>query len=601
MVIEGRVQPGLDRFALDRTSEVGEMTPLETLRHSAAHVMADAVKRLFPAAKITIGPPIEAGFYYDFDVPTPFTDEDLARIEAEMAKIVAADVPFVREEVPREKALELFREMGESYKLELIEAIPMGEPVSLYRHGEFVDLCRGPHLGRTSEIKAFKLTSVAGAYWRGDEKNAMLQRIYGTAFADAKELAAHLEKLEEAKRRDHRRLGKDLDLFSFSDTIGAGLVLWHPKGALVRHLAETFWREEHYKHGYQIVNTPHIARENLWQQSGHLGFYAENMYSGMDIDGQNYLAKPMNCPYHIVIYKNRLRSYREFPLRWAELGTVYRYERAGVLHGLFRVRGFTQDDAHLFVRKEQLVAEVDRVLAFCLHILRSFGFSEFELYLSTRPEHFVGTPEAWAEAEGILGGALERCGLPHEVDAGGGVFYGPKIDLKIRDSLGRRWQCSTIQVDFQLPERFDMTYVGEDGGRNHRPIMIHRALLGSLERFFGILIEHYGGAFPVWLAPVQAAILTVKDEHQPYGEEVRAALAAAGVRVEADFSGEKLGAKIREAQLQKIPYMLVIGGKEVSSRTVSARARTGEQLPAMPALQFIEKIRKENADHGASS
>jgi threonyl-tRNA synthetase len=578
-----------------------EERSLDQLRHSAAHVMADAVKRLFPEAKITIGPAIETGFYYDFDVPQPFSDADLERIEAEMAKIIAADLPFERQEVSRDEALQIFTAMGESYKQELLAAIPEGEKISLYRHGEFVDLCRGPHIERTGQIKAYKLTGVAGAYWRGDEHNKMLQRIYGTAFFDAKELRKHLADLEEAKRRDHRRLGKDLDLFSFSEMIGGGLVLWHPRGALIRCLAETFWRAEHLKHGYDLVFTPHIARENLWEQSGHLGFYADNMYSGMDIDGQNYLVKPMNCPYHVVIYKSRLRSYREFPMRWAELGTVYRYERAGVLHGLFRVRGFTQDDAHLFVRRDQLAAEVDRVLQFCLHILRSFGFTEFELYLSTRPEKFVGTPQQWEEAEQILQTALTRSGMAFQVDAGGGVFYGPKIDLKIRDSLNRRWQCSTIQVDFQLPERFDMTYVGEDGSRDHRPIMIHRALLGSLERFFGILVEHYGGAFPLWLAPTQAMVLTVTDAQNAFAEEVVRKLKAAGLRVDADLRNEKLGAKIREAQLMKIPYMLVVGDKEVAAGCVAPR-RYGEKgsLPPTPVDEFIEKLRREAVPAGTT-
>jgi threonyl-tRNA synthetase len=570
-----------------------EFTEIDTLRHSAAHVMADAVKRIFPEAKITIGPPVENGFYYDFDVPKPFSDEDLERIQGEMAKIVEADLPFERLEVSRAEALQMFGGMHEDYKLELLEAIPDGEKISIYRHGDFVDLCRGPHVERTGQIKAYQLTSVAGAYWRGDERNKMLQRIYGTAFFDQKSLRQHLASLEEAKKRDHRRLGKDLDLFSFSETIGGGLVLWHPRGALIRYLMETYWRTEHLKNGYDLVFTPHIARENLWEQSGHLGFYAENMYSGMDIDGQNYLVKPMNCPYHVIIYKSRLRSYREFPLRWAELGTVYRYERAGVLHGLFRVRGFTQDDAHLFVRRDQLAAEVDRVLHFCLHILRAFGFTEFELYLSTRPEKFVGSPAQWEEAEGILMDTLKRSGVHYEVDPGGGVFYGPKIDLKIRDSLGRRWQCSTLQVDFQLPERFDMTYVGEDGSRDHRPIMIHRALLGSLERFFGILAEHYGGAFPLWLAPVQAQVVTVTGEQNAYAEGVVARLRAAGIRAGADLRNETLGAKIREGQLQKVPYVLVVGDKEVQSGSVAPRPHKGKPLPAIPVDEFIDKIGRE--------
>jgi threonyl-tRNA synthetase len=572
-----------------------EFSKLDTLRHSAAHVMADAVKRLFPEAKITIGPPVENGFYYDFDVPQPFTDADLERIEAEMQKIVEANLTFERIEISREEALAKFREMGEDYKLELIAAIPEGEPVTLYKHGEFVDLCRGPHVERTGLLRAIKLTGVAGAYWRGDEKNRMLQRIYGTAFADGKELRKHLTMLEEAKKRDHRRLGKELDLFSFNETIGAGLVLWHPKGAMIRYLMEAFWRAEHLKHGYQFAYTPHIARENLWEQSGHLGFYKENMYSGMDIDGQNYLVKPMNCPYHVIIYKSKLRSYRELPMRWAELGTVYRYERAGVLHGLFRVRGFTQDDAHLFVRRDQLATEVDRVLKFCLHILRCFGFTEFELYLSTRPAKFVGDPQQWDEAEAILLDALKRSGVPHDVDPGGGVFYGPKIDLKIRDSLGRRWQCSTIQVDFQLPQRFDMTYVGEDGARDHRPIMVHRALLGSLERFFGILVEHYAGAFPLWLAPLQAKVVSVNTDDAlcAFAREVVGKLQAAGIRVEADLSNETLSAKIREAQLAKIPYTLVVGDKEREAGAVAPRPARGKPMPVLPVDEFVDKIRRE--------
>lgn len=555
--------------------------------------MADAVKRLFPAAKITIGPPIEQGFYYDFDVPEPFADADLARIEQEMASIIAADHPFELRELARDEARILFASLGEDYKLELLDAIPAGEPVTVCQHGAFVDLCRGGHVASTGLLKAVKLTGVAGAYWRGDERNKMLQRIYGTAFFERAELEQHLAMLEEAKRRDHRRLGRDLDLFSINELTGPGLVLWHPRGALVRHQLETFWRQEHLAAGYQLVYTPHLAREALWRQSGHLDFYAENMYAGMDIDGQQYLAKPMNCPFHAMIYKHALRSYRELPLRWAELGTVYRYERTGVLHGLFRVRGFTQDDAHLYVRRDQLAGEIDRVIDFCLRMLRALGFQEFELYLSTRPEHFVGTAEQWDEAEAILRRSLEASGVPFQVDSGGGVFYGPKIDLKIKDSLGRRWQCSTVQVDFQLPERFDMTYVGEDGGRQHRPIMIHRALLGSIERFFGILVEHYAGAFPVWLAPVQATVLNVTDAQAAYATQVRDTLRAAGLRAEADLRNEKLGAKIREAQLQKVPYMLVVGDREASAGTVAPRPRQGAALPAQPLAEFVDKLRLE--------
>ncbi|MFH1131281.1 MAG: threonine--tRNA ligase [Pseudomonadota bacterium] len=574
-------------------SEINETTALARLRHSTAHVMADAVKRLFPEAKIAIGPPIETGFYYDFDVPEPFSEEDLERIQKEMDNIIAKNLPFQMEEVSRQVAQEIFGSANEVYKLELLDAINPDEPVTICRHGEFVDLCRGGHIESTGQIKAFKLTGVAGAYWRGNEKNKMLQRIYGTAFPDQKALRKHLAVLEEAKKRDHRRLGKDLDLFSFSETIGSGLVLWHPKGALIRHLIESYWREQHLKNGYSLVYTPHIAREGLWEKSGHLGFYAEHMYSGMDIDGQNYLVKPMNCPYHVVIYKGQLRSYRDFPMRWAELGTVYRYERTGVLHGLFRVRGFTQDDAHLFVRREQLAVEVDRVLDFCLSMLRVFGFEEFELYLSTRPEKYVGTSEQWDEAEGLLTKALERTGIKFNIDSGGGVFYGPKIDIKIRDSLGRRWQCSTLQVDFQLPERFDMTYVGEDGKRDHRPILIHRALLGSLERFFGILVEHYAGAFPLWLAPTQAVVLTVTDDQNAFAKEVLKKLRANGIRAEADLRNEKLGAKIREAQMKKNPYMLVVGDKEVASGYVAPRPYSGKPMASMPVDEFIERICRE--------
>jgi threonyl-tRNA synthetase len=570
-----------------------ELSKLDRLRHSTAHVMADAVKRLFPEAKITIGPPIETGFYYDFDVPKPFTEDDLERIQAEMGKIIKQDLPFEMEELTRDAAHQLFSEQDENYKLELLDAIPEDEAVSVCRHGDFVDLCRGGHIDSTGKIKAFKLTGVAGAYWRGDEKNKMLQRIYGTAFADAKALRKHLALVEEAKKRDHRRLGKDLDLFSFDESIGGGLVLWHPKGGLIRHLMEAYWRDKHLAGGYDIVYTPHIAREKLWEKSGHAGFYSDNMFSGMDVDGQNYLVKPMNCPYHVVIYKNKLRSYREFPMRWAELGTVYRYERTGVLHGLFRVRGFTQDDAHLFVREDQLAEEVDRVIAFCLNMLRAFGFDEFELYLSTRPEKYVGGESQWEQAEGVLKEALERTGVPFQVDEGGGVFYGPKIDLKIKDSLGRRWQCSTIQVDFQLPERFAMTYVGEDGKRDHRPILIHRALFGSLERFFGILVEHYAGAFPLWLAPLQARVVTVTDDQIPFAKTVVNELREAGFRVDADLRNEKLGAKVREAQLEKIPYTLVVGDKEVAAGAVAPRPRKGKPLGAMPVKSFIEQLREE--------
>jgi threonyl-tRNA synthetase len=566
-----------------------ELSPLETLRHSTAHVMAKAVQRLWPEAKVTIGPSIETGFYYDFDVDRPFTDEDLERIEAEMKAIVSADEPFERHEIPRDEAIALFRELGEDYKVEIIEKLPPEATISYYTTGDWLDLCRGPHVASTGEIKAFKLLSVAGAYWRGDERNKMLQRIYGTAFPDKKQLREHLHRLEEAKKRDHRKLGKELDLFSIDETIGGGLVLWHPKGARIRYLVEEFWRQEHYKHGYELVSTPHVARDQLWRTSGHLEFYKENMYSGMDVEGQNYLVKPMNCPYHITIFNKGLHSYRELPFRWAELGTVYRYERSGVLHGLLRVRGFTQDDAHIFMTREQLPGELERVVDFCLHILRAFGFSDFKLYLATRPAKFVGDPEMWDEAEAALHAVLEKTGLEYEFDRGGGAFYGPKIDLKLRDSIGREWQCSTIQVDFALPERFDLKYVGKDGER-HRVVMVHRALLGSIERFFAVLVEHYAGAFPVWLAPVQARVVTISEKQDAWAREVETTLRQRGFRVEADLSPDKLGAKIRRAQLEKIPYMLVCGDQEVEARAVAPRTREGKRLDAMGLDAFAEHL-----------
>jgi threonyl-tRNA synthetase len=565
------------------------LTPLETLRHSTAHVMAKAVQRLWPEAKVTIGPAIATGFYYDFDIDRPFTEEDLARIEAEMKTIIDAREPFVRHEITRDEALRRFAAMGEIYKVELIEGFPPDATISYYETGGWIDLCRGPHLEHTGQIKAFKLLSVAGAYWRGDEKRKMLQRIYGTAFADPKELREYLTRLEEAKKRDHRKLGKELDLFSIDETIGGGLVLWHPKGAHVRYLIEELWRTEHLKNGYEMVVSPHVARDDLWKLSGHLEFYKENMYSGMDVDGQDYLVKPMNCPFHMTIFKKGLRSYRELPLRWAELGTVYRYERSGVLHGLLRVRGFTQDDAHLFMTREKLPAELDRVTSFCLHILRTFGFTDFKLYLATRPAKFVGDPALWDEAEAALLSTLQKIGLPYELDAGGGAFYGPKIDLKLRDCLGREWQCSTIQVDFQLPERFDLQYVGADGDR-HRVVVLHRALLGSIERFFAVLTEHYAGAFPVWLAPVQARVITVSEKQEAWAREVEAILRERGFRVEVDLASDKLGAKIRRAQLEKIPFMLVCGDKEVEARAVAARTRDGSQLPPMGIDAFVEHL-----------
>jgi len=565
----------------------------DVLRHSASHVMAAAVKRLRPEAKLAIGPAIDTGFYYDFDVDDPFTQEDLGRFEEEMARIVREDEPFERVDVSKDEAYNRFKEAGETYKLELLDAIEDGEKVTLYRSGDFVDLCRGPHVPSTKYVKAFKLLNVAGAYWRGDERNPMLQRIYATAFWDKKGLKKHLELLAEAEKRDHRRLGRELDLFSFNEELGAGLAMWHPKGAMIRTIIEDFWRAEHVRNGYELLYTPHIAKRSLWAMSGHLDFYVENMYAPMPIDNVDYQLKPMNCPFHMLIYKSRGRSYRELPLRWAELGTVYRYERSGVLHGLLRVRGFTQDDAHIICTADQLEDEIRRVIDFCLLILRTFGFSEFEVYLSTRPDKFVGTVESWEQSTEALRKALEAIQLDYEIDPGEGVFYGPKIDIKIKDSLGRPWQCSTIQVDFQEPERFDIEYVAPDG-KPHRPIMIHRALMGSLERFFGCLIEHYAGAFPTWLAPVQAVLLPISDEQLEYAGSVAESMVAAGIRVETDASNTKIGHKIREAQLGQVPYMLVMGAREVDAGNVAVRHRRLGDLGSMPLDTFISKIVEES-------
>ncbi|NCC92736.1 MAG: threonine--tRNA ligase [Opitutae bacterium] len=565
---------------------------LETMRHSAAHVMASAVQRLWPDALFDIGPDTEDGFYYDFDLKHRLTEEDFPAIEAEMAKIVAEDLPFVREEKTREEVWELMKGRGQTYKLERLADIPEGETISLYHTGDFTDLCRGPHVKSTGAIKAFKLQSVAGAYFRGDEKNQMMQRLYGTAFLSQADLDAHLKMLEEAKLRDHRVLGRDLDLFSIQESVGPGLVHWHPKGARIRATIEEFWRREHFRAGYEMLYTPHIGRAGLWETSGHLGFYAENMYAPMEIDEQRYYIKPMNCPFHIQIYKNRKRSYRELPLRWAELGTVYRYERAGVLHGLMRVRGFTQDDAHIYCTEEQVEQEVRDCVRFAIAMWRAFGFEDITAYLATRPEKAVGEPARWDVAQRSLQAALDAEGIAYEMDEGGGAFYGPKIDLKTRDAIGRQWQMSTVQFDFNLPDRFDMTYTGADG-QDHRPYMVHRALLGSLERFFGILVEHYAGAFPLWLAPVQAVLIPVTDKQTAAAEEVAAKLRAKDFRVQVDGRPEKMGAKIRDAQLQKIPYMLVMGGREIENGTVSVRSRVAGDEGAMPLEAFIEKLDAE--------
>jgi threonyl-tRNA synthetase len=556
--------------------------------------MAHAVKQLFPDAKLAIGPAIDEGFYYDFDIDRAFTPEDLSSIEKKMSEVIKQDNPFVRKIVSKENAIELFRKMGEDYKVELLEEITDKE-VSLYEEGSFVDLCRGPHIDSTGRISVFKLLSIAGAYWRGNEKNKMLQRIYGTAFTEEKDLKKYLNFLEEVKKRDHRRLGKELDLFSIGEEIGAGLIIWHPNGALVRRAIEDFWIDEHYKAGYKILYTPHIAKLNLWQKSGHLDFYRENMYSPMEIEGIAYEIKPMNCPFHIHVYKNSLRSYKNLPIRYAELGTVYRYERSGVLHGLLRVRGFTQDDAHIFCREDQIEDEILRVLEFTLFILRIFGFEHYDVYLSTRPERYVGSLENWERATNALKGALEIKGLSYEIDIGEGVFYGPKIDIKVKDSLNRPWQCSTIQVDFNNPERFDMTYRGSDG-KEHRPIMIHRALMGSLERFFGILIEHYAGAFPLWLAPVQVEVLTIAERHADYAIALSEKLRSEGIRTELNIDNEKIGYKIRSAAVRKVPFLIIIGDKEISEKKVTVRKRSGENIGPFTTDEFIGMIKDKEKD-----
>ncbi len=568
----------------------------EILRHSTSHVMAQAVRRLFPEVKVAIGPAIENGFYYDFDKPEPFTREDLSLIEEEMRKIIKEDLPIVREEVSRKDALKLFDEAGEIYKVELIRDMPDAETVSLYRQGEFVDFCRGPHVESTGKIQEFKLLNVAGAYWRGDEKNKMLQRIYGTAFPTKGELDHYLEMLEEAEKRDHRRLGKELDIFSLHEEGGAGLVYWHPKGGIIRKVIEDFWRDEHLKRGYDLVFSPHIAKRDLWEISGHWGWYRDDMYSPIDIDGIEYLLKPMNCPFHILMYKTKTRSYRDLPLRWAELGTVYRYERSGVLHGMLRVRGFTQDDAHLFMRPDQLEDELVGVIDLVKFMMESFSYREYDFELSVRDplnkDQYVGSDDVWEMAENALVAAMDRAGIKFKRMEGEAKFYGPAIDVQIKDALGRGWQGPTIQVDFNLPERFDIHYIGEDNAQ-HRPVMIHRTVLGSMERFVAGLIEHYNGAFPAWLAPVQVRIIPIADRHFDYAKRVEKAFRDQSLRVETDARSEKVGYKIREAQMEKIPYMIVVGDKEVEEEKISVRSRSEGDLGVMGLPEFSARIARE--------
>jgi len=568
---------------------------LQTLRHSTSHLMAAAVLELFPGTKVAIGPSIEEGFYYDFDRKEPFTVDDLAKIEEKMHELAKKDDPFICTTVNKADAIKLFEEKGEKYKKELAEAID-DDTVTFYQSGDFTDLCRGPHIKSTGEIKHFKLLSVAGAYWRGDSNREQLQRIYGTAFYTKKELDEYLKKLEEAAKRDHRKLGKELDLFSINEAVGGGLILWHPKGALLRNIIETEWKQFHLDNGYDLLCTPHIASEELFAISGHLQTYSENMYASMEIEGKPYRVKPMNCPMHLMIYKTKLHSYRELPIRYGELGTVYRYEKSGVLHGLMRVRGFTQDDGHVIVQPELLEEEILTVFKMAIDCLKMFGFNEYKIYLATRPEKkYVGDIDKWNDAEKSLENALKKTGYDYEIDAGGGAFYGPKIDIKIKDAIGRLWQCSTIQFDFNLPERFDIYYIDKEG-KKVRPYMVHRALMGSFERFIGVLLEHYAGALPVWLSPVQAAVLNIAPEQEQYCKDVVKKLKEAGIRVNFDDRNEKIGHKIRENAMQKIPYLLVVGGKEVESGSVAVRARGNKDLGSMPVEKFIELVKLDTKE-----
>ncbi len=562
----------------------------ETYWHSTSHLMAHAIKELYPEAKFGVGPAIDNGFYYDFDINTKLSEDDLQKIENKMKEIINRNESFNRSELSKDEALKFFKEQDDQYKLELIDGLDGDkEIISIYGEGEFTDLCTGPHIPSTGLIKYFKLISVSGSYWRGDENNKQLQRIYGISFPKQKMLDEYLNFLEEAKKRDHRKLGKQLDLFSIHDEGGAGLIYWHPKGARVRNEIEDFWKKAHLKNGYELLYTPHIGKSNLWETSGHLSHFKENMYAPMVIDDQDYYIRPMNCPFHILIYNSKLHSYRDLPLRWAELGTVYRYEKSGVLHGLLRVRGFTQDDAHIFCSHEQIEDEIIEVIRFSIYMWKSFGFEDLKFYVSTRPEKAVGNDELWDQAINSLESAMKKEGLDYEIDEGGGAFYGPKIDIKIKDALKREWQMSTIQFDFNLPERFGMKYIGEDG-KEHRPFMVHRALLGSIERFMGVLIEHYGGDFPVWLAPVQVAVIPVSQHFFSYAEKVRDALIEKDIRVELDKRNEKIGYKIRDWETQKVPYMLIVGEKEEGNETVSVRKHKHGDQGAIGINDFIEQI-----------
>jgi threonyl-tRNA synthetase len=592
------VKVGDRSFDLSAEIKEGEVRPVYAdspegtviLRHTTAHVMAQAVKELFPETKITIGPAIETGFYYDFDYEPGFTEEDLPRIEGRMQEIIDKDLPISRHEITREEAIDFFQKSGETFKVELINGIE-DETVSIYTQNGFTDFCRGPHLPSTGRIPAFKLLSLAGAYWRGDENNKMLTRIYGTAFPSSDALQAYVEFLEEVKKRDHRRLGKELDLFSISDEVGAGLVIYHPNGALLRHILEDFEKKEHLKRGYQFVKGPQILKLDMWKRSGHFENYRENMYM-TKVDDVEYGLKPMNCLAHIMVYKSQIRSYRDLPLRYFELGTVDRHEKSGVLHGLLRVREFTQDDAHIFQRPDQVEGEINGIIDFVRDVMGIFGF-EYELEISTRPEQYIGRLEDWEKAESILKSVLDSRSIPYDINEGDGAFYGPKIDIKLKDALGRKWQCATIQVDFAMPERFDLLYTDSDGKRK-RPVMLHRVVLGAIERFMGVLIEHYAGRFPLWLSPVQVLILTITDEQDAYASELREILREADIRVEVDGRNEKLGLKIREGTIRKIPYLIIIGKKEVEARTISVRSRDGEEMKGVAPSEFAERMKEEN-------